>query len=52
MNKLENVLILIGSPKGKRSASDNFATYLEEQLRKKGVVTETVYIVQHQKDKK
>jgi multimeric flavodoxin WrbA len=52
MKKLENVLILIGSPKGKRSASDNFATYLEEQLRKKGVVTETVYIVQHQKDEK
>jgi len=52
MKKLENVLIIIGSPKGKRSASHNFASYLEEQLRNKGAETETAYIVQNQKDEK
>ncbi|KAF5038295.1 hypothetical protein DSECCO2_555750 [anaerobic digester metagenome] len=52
MNKLGNVLFLIGSPKGKRSASHNFASYLEDQFKLKGVETETSYIVQHQKDEK
>lgn len=49
MSKLNNVLILIGSPKGKRSASNNFASYIENRFKKNGVETETDYIVHHQK---
>lgn len=52
MSKLQNVLILIGSPKGRKSASNNFASYLEDKFRINGVETEKVYIVEHQKPDK
>lgn len=52
MNNLKNVLILIGSPKAQRSASNNFASYLEDKFKLKGVETEKTYIVRHQKPEK
>lgn len=52
MSKLKNVLILIGSPKAQRSASNNFASYLEDKFHMKGVETDKIYIVRHQNPEK
>ncbi|EKQ50794.1 MAG: putative flavoprotein [Methanobacterium sp. Maddingley MBC34] len=52
MSNLKNVLILVGSPKGKNSASNNFALYLEDKFQEKGIETEKAYLVEHQKPKR
>ena len=49
MSNLKSVLILVGSPKGKKSASNNFALYLEDKFREKGIETEKSYLVKYQK---
>ncbi len=52
MSNLNNVLILIGSPKAQSSASNNFASYLEDKFSMKGIDTDKMYIVRHQKPEK
>lgn len=49
MKSRQNVLILIGSPKGRRSASENIASYLEDRFKHNDVETEKIYLVEHQK---
>jgi len=52
MSNLNNVLILIGSPKAQSSASNNFASYLEDKFKMNGVEADKMYIVRHQKPEK
>lgn len=52
MSNLNNVLILIGSPKAQNSASNNFASYVEDKFKMNGVDTSKMYIVRHQKPEK
>ncbi|MCK9151867.1 NAD(P)H-dependent oxidoreductase [Methanobacterium alcaliphilum] len=46
--KSNNVLILIGSPKGRKSASNNIASYLEDRFKINNVETEKIYLVENQ----
>lgn len=43
-----NITILIGSPKGKNSASNNIAAYINSQFSERGFNTEIIYLVQRQ----
>jgi multimeric flavodoxin WrbA len=52
MNKLNNALLLVGSPKGKNSVSNNLATYVKGKFEQKGVKTQKVFIVKHMKEEK
>lgn len=52
MSNLNNVLILIGSPKAQSSASNNFASYVEDKFKMNGVEADKMYIVRHQKPEK
>ncbi len=48
MNKnLEKVFILIGSPKGKKSASNNITSYIEKEFNKRGIKAQKEYIVNY-----
>jgi len=52
MSKLQSALILVGSPKGKKSASNNIASYIEEGFNKNEVETEKVFVARYKKPDK
>lgn len=52
MSKLRSALILVGSPKGKKSASNNIASYIEDGFHKNEVETEKVFVARYKKPDK
>ncbi len=48
----QNTLILVGSPKAKKSASNNISQYIKDKIHENGVEAEIVYIAKHQKPDK
>lgn len=52
MSKLQSALILVGSPKGKKSASNNIASYIEEGFNKNEVETEKIFVARYKKPDK
>ncbi len=47
MNQSNKVLLLVGSPKGKKSASNSIASYLLEKFQEKSVKVEKTYIAKN-----
>lgn len=52
MSKLRNALILVGSPKGKKSTSNKIASYIEEGFNKNEVKVEKTYVDRYKKPDK
>lgn len=47
MNKLNKVLIMVGSPKGENSVSNNIATYIQDKFEQNNVKTSKKFIIKH-----
>jgi hypothetical protein len=47
MSKLNKVLLLVGSPKGKNSVSNNIDTYIQDKFQQNDVETQKTFIVKH-----
>ncbi len=50
--KPNKVLVLVGSPKGKNSVSNNIATYVQDKFEQNGLETRKTFIARHVKEEK
>lgn len=47
MSRLNKALLLVGSPKGKNSVSNNIAAYIQDKFQQNDVETQKTFIVKH-----